>query len=66
MDYVLNGEAISRIHAKIEKEENDYYISDLNSTNGTYVNGRLLETNETVLLNTGDEIFIANFAFIFT
>lgn len=66
VDYVLNGEAISRIHAKIEKEENDYYISDLNSTNGTYVNGRLLETNETVLLNTGDEIFIANFAFIFT
>ncbi|WP_349673957.1 DUF6382 domain-containing protein [Lacrimispora sp.] len=66
VDYVLNGEAISRIHAKIEKEGNDYYISDLNSTNGTYVNGRLLETNETVLLNTGDEIFIANFAFIFT
>ncbi|MTK06757.1 MAG: FHA domain-containing protein [Hungatella sp.] len=66
VDYVLNGEAISRIHVKIEKEENDYFISDLNSTNGTYVNGRLLETNETVLLNTGDEIFIANFAFIFT
>lgn len=66
VDYVLNGEAISRIHAKIEKEGNDYCISDLNSTNGTYVNSRLLETNETVLLNTGDEIFIANFAFIFT
>ncbi len=66
VDYVLNGEAISRIHVKIEKEENDYFISDLNSTNGTYVNGRLLETNETVLLNIGDEIFIANFAFIFT
>ena len=66
VDYVLNGEAISRIHAKIEKEGNDYCISDLNSTNGTYVNGRLLETNETVLLNKGDEIFIANFAFIFT
>ncbi len=66
VDYVLNGEAISRIHAKIEKEGNEYCISDLNSTNGTYVNGRLLETNETVLLNKGDEIFIANFAFIFT
>ena len=66
VDYVLDGEAISRIHVKIEKEGNDYSISDLNSTNGTYVNGRLLETNETVLLNIGDEIFIANFAFIFT
>lgn len=66
VDYVLEGEAISRIHAKIEKDGSDYLISDLNSTNGTYVNGRLLETNETVLLNMGDEIFIANFAFIFT
>lgn len=66
VDHVLDGEAISRIHAKIEKEGSDYRISDLNSTNGTYVNGRLLETNETVLLNMGDEIFIANFAFIFT
>jgi hypothetical protein len=66
VDYVLNGEAISRIHVKIDKDGNDYCISDLNSTNGTYINGRLLETNETVLLNTGDEIFIANFAFIFT
>ena len=66
VDFVLDGEAISRIHAKIEKAGSDYCISDLNSTNGTYVNGRLLETNETVLLNLGDEIFIANFAFIFT
>nr|WP_314463997.1 DUF6382 domain-containing protein [uncultured Clostridium sp.] len=66
VDYVLDGEAISRIHAKIVKDGSDYWISDLNSTNGTYVNGRLLETNETVLLNMGDEIFIANFAFIFT
>ncbi|GLB32107.1 hypothetical protein LAD12857_40300 [Lacrimispora amygdalina] len=66
VDYVLDGEAISRIHVKIEKAGSDYCISDLNSTNGTYVNGRLLETNETVLLNLGDEIFIANFAFIFT
>ena len=66
VDYVLDGDTISRIHAKIEKAGSDYCISDLNSTNGTYVNGRLLETNETVLLNQGDEIFIANFAFIFT
>lgn len=66
VDYVIDGDTISRIHAKIEKAGSDYCISDLNSTNGTYVNGRLLETNETVLLNLGDEIFIANFAFIFT
>lgn len=66
VDCVLEGDAISRIHAKIEKDGDDYWICDLNSTNGTYVNGSLLETNETVRLEIGDEIFIANFAFIFT
>lgn len=31
--------SVSRIHAKIIKESNDYYIEDLDSANGTYVNG---------------------------
>ena len=66
VDYVLESETISRIHAKIDREGEEYQLCDLNSTNGTSVNGRMLETNETVTLNKGDEIFIANFAFIFT
>ncbi|WP_349945298.1 DUF6382 domain-containing protein [Lacrimispora sp. BS-2] len=66
VDCVLTGEAVSRIHARIDREGEEYRISDLNSTNGTSVNGRLLETNETVALKKGDEVFIANFPFIFT
>ena len=66
VDCVLTGEAISRIHARIDREGEEYRISDLNSTNGTSVNGRVLETNETVALKKGDEVYIANFAFIFT
>ncbi|MDR1769352.1 MAG: DUF6382 domain-containing protein [Hungatella sp.] len=66
VDCVLAGEAVSRIHARIDREGEEYRISDLNSTNGTSVNGRLLETNETVALKKGDEVFIANFPFIFT
>ncbi|WP_312428414.1 DUF6382 domain-containing protein [Lacrimispora sp.] len=66
VDCVLTGEAISRIHARIDREGEEYRISDLNSTNGTAVNGRVLETNETVLLKIGDEVFIANYPFIFT
>lgn len=66
VDYVIESETISRIHARIDRVEDEYQLSDLNSTNGTSVNGRILETNETVALKKGDEIFIANFAFIFT
>ena len=65
-DYVLNKETVSRIHVKIDRQGEDYVLTDLNSTNGTAVNGRMLETNETVLLKKGDEVFIANFAFVFT
>ncbi len=66
VDYVLEGETISRIHARIDRTGEEYQLCDLNSTNGTSINGRLLETNETVTLKKGDEVFIANFAFIFT
>jgi hypothetical protein len=66
VDYVLEGETISRIHARIDRAGEEYQLCDLNSTNGTSINGRLLETNETVTLKKGDEVFIANFAFIFT
>ncbi len=66
VDHVLSSETISRIHARIDREGEEYRISDLNSTNGTCVNGRLLETNETVVLKKGDEVLIADFAFIFT
>ncbi len=66
VDCVLTGEAVSRIHARIDREGEEYRISDLNSTNGTSVNGRVLETNETMALKKGDEVFIANFPFIFT
>ena len=65
-DYILNRETVSRVHARIDKEGEEYRITDLNSTNGTRVNGHLLETNETVGLKAGDEIFIANAGFIFT
>ena len=30
---------VSRIHAQVSFQNNDYYIEDLQSTNGVYVNG---------------------------
>lgn len=66
VDWVLDSDTISRIHARIDREGDEYRISDLNSTNGTSVNGRLLETNETAVLKRGDKVLIAEFAFIFT
>lgn len=65
-DYVLFRDTVSRLHVKIDREGKEYRITDLNSTNGTMVGGRLLEMNETVMLLPGEEVYIANIGFIFT
>ena len=65
-DYVLSRDTVSRLHARIDREGEEYRITDLNSTNGTTVGGRLLEMNETAVLLPGGEVYIANIGFIFT
>lgn len=65
VDGVLAKDTVSRIHAKIEDTGEGFQITDLNSTNGTRVRGRLLQNNETVPLERGDEIAIADSGFRF-
>lgn len=42
-DIVLRNHTVSRQHARIVKSADAYYIEDLSSLNGTYLNGRRLE-----------------------
>lgn len=51
---------ISRLHCKICKENNQYTITDLQSTNGTYVNKMRLQPNQSFPINNGDIIRLAN------
>ncbi len=60
VDYCLENDAISRYHAKIFKEENQFYITDLNSTNGTFVNGEVLMPYQKKELHIEDEVMFAN------
>lgn len=59
-DYVLDNVMVSRKHAVITMECGGYYIEDLNSTNGTFVNGSRISPYELVLIREGDEICFAN------
>lgn len=65
VDYMLQKETVSRLHLKIEQIDEEYFIQDLNSTNGTSVSGHLLENNEAARLHPGDEICIARYRYRF-
>ncbi len=60
VDYCLEKDVVSRYHAKIICENEIYYIIDLNSTNGTYINGEPLMTYQRMEIKSGDEITFAN------
>ena len=50
---------VSRRHARIRRTSGSYYIEDLGSTNGTYVNrGRRLLPGNTEILTDGDEVIV--------
>jgi predicted component of type VI protein secretion system len=55
-DIVLKAESVSRRHALFLREGDSVFLLDLGSVSGTFVNGRLVERNEIVVLNSGDDI----------
>lgn len=64
-DCSINDSTVSRIHARIIEEGGKIYLEDLNSTNGTYKNGLLMQPYEKRLLEEGDEIRLGKAELIF-
>ena len=62
---IINSDAVSRIHAKLIFEDGAYYMSDLNSTNGTFVNGIRIKANERIRICENDEIRFGHEMFYF-
>lgn len=62
---VLKADTVSRMHARITKKDGHYYLEDLNSTNGTYLNGEELIYHDPVKLNKNDRICFATEEYIF-
>lgn len=65
VDYCLDKETVSRYHVKITKEEDGYYITDLNSTNGTCVNNNPLSCYQRTELKDKDQVTIAGIKYTF-
>ena len=57
-DLVLADQWLSRIHAEIRRENSRHFIRDLDSRNGTYVNG--LRLSQRVPLQNGDVVTLGD------
>ena len=65
VDVLLEDSSVSRIHARIIQEGAEYYLEDLNSTNGTFKNGLRLQPYEKRKLESGDELKCGRVVLIF-
>lgn len=65
-DYaVADNTNISRVHAVITMRNGRYYVMDQNSTNGTFINGRIIKVGQETEILPGDCLMLANEEFIF-
>lgn len=58
----LNDERVSRFHAKVQTEDGDIILTDLESTNGTRVNGSAVQIRR---LRPGDQVSIGRTLLLF-
>lgn len=65
VDYNIQNNAVGKIHSEIIKKDENYFIIDLNSVNGTYINNERIVCNTEAKLKNGDIITLANESYTF-
>jgi len=61
-DIILLDEKVSRVHCGVRLWDGEFYIKDLKSKNGTFVNGQRVEVCK---LKASDSVTIGNYTFTF-
>ncbi|MFR8927171.1 FHA domain-containing protein [Peptoniphilus senegalensis] len=64
-DIVIKDKFVSKNHLKIIDDNQAYFIEDLGSANGTFLNGAKIEPNEVIELQNNDKIGVGFIQFIF-
>lgn len=65
VDYIIQGSTVGKLHAEITNNEGKYYLKDLNSKNGTYINGVRITSNMECEIKNNDKIRFSNYECIF-
>jgi len=66
MNHVLNSKAdlifaVSGVHARIKKKQGNLLVTDLDSTNGTFINDKRLRPGVAATVSPGNSITFGNF-----
>jgi len=67
VDHVLPSKRVSKVHADFIQRGNQFFVRDINSTNGTYLNGSTerLVSNQDYELHNGCKVRLANIEMVF-
>lgn len=65
VDYEIENKTVGKMHAKFIKQENKYYLIDLESKNGTYINSTKLMPNSLYEVEDGAKIIFSNVKYTF-
>ena len=57
---IIGNSAVSRVHCKILYQNGTYFIVDMGSSNGTFLNGKRVSATEPLPIQNGSRIRIAN------
>ncbi len=63
--YTLSEEGVSRLHARLYSENGEWFLEDLNSTNGTFVNEQEVLPGRSCALFNNDKLRFAGCEFLF-
>lgn len=62
-DVILNSPSVSRMHARLEGKNGQYFVKDLNSRNGTYCNDQRLHPQKQREIAVGDTVTFAQIVY---
>jgi pSer/pThr/pTyr-binding forkhead associated (FHA) protein len=65
VDYIVQGSTVGKLHAEITLNKGVYWIRDLNSKNGTYLNDIRIPNNKECEIKSNDRIRFSNYEYLF-
>src|SRR5258708_1910983 len=64
-DIVLDTTAVSRYHVSLTRQDHQILLEDLDSVNGTYIDGERIQPHDPIVLNGGEEVQIGDIRVIY-